>query len=486
MRIPALLLFIVTFPCSAQITSSVEIDKKDLKNWITILTSDSLAGRGTGTIGQQKAEKFIANRFQQLGLTPVNGSYFEKIELTQTYWGDVYLKTSHTKLNNYDQVVFVGKHSVQEEIEREVVFGGNGTEAELNELDVKEKYVLIFSKNLRSDYTLRTSLARKHAAGIILANPNNEKQFESIKLSSREHALQKVLGFARPFQQTNPGKDSVSSLFMQWDTVRTVNCFLIPNNQVRDIMGASISKLQEVIKNNAVNSISATKIKIKSERVVNEIKTANVAGMIKGRTNKTIVVSAHYDHLGKSEHGYFPGADDNASGTSALLELAEAFAGVKDLEYNLMFLATTGEEAGLMGSFYHVNHPTFRAADILCNLNLDMIARTDNKHNNGQYLYCIGSSQWKALDKVIRKADEGYELCSFDHTMNSVREGLYARSDQYSFYKKNIPAIFFFSGLHVDYHAMTDTADKINFKNLAERVGLINAVITLLQEEGIK
>ncbi len=176
--------------------------------------------------------------------------------------------------------------------------------------------------------------------------------------------------------------------------------------------------------------------------------------------------------MGKSGKEYFPGADDNASGTAALLEIAEEFSGRKDLEYNIVFLATSGEEAGLLGSLYHVSQPDFDPKSIVCNLNLDMISRNDDKHDNTKYLYCIGTDQSKEIDSIIKKADSLFAECSFDYSLNNSKDplGLFTRSDNYSFYKRGITAIQFFSGLHPDYHKTTDTVDKIDFINLENRV----------------
>ena len=117
-----------------------------------------------------------------------------------------------------------------------------------------------------------------------------------------------------------------------------------------------------------------------------------------------------------------------------------------------------------------------------------MIARGDDKHSNKKYLYCIGADQSTEIAKLIEKADNLFDQCSLDYSLNNSKDptGLFTRSDNYSFYKKGIPAIQFFSGLHEDYHKPTDTADKIDFENLANRVRQISLVIKLLQSEGLK
>jgi Iap family predicted aminopeptidase len=319
-----------------------------------------------------------------------------------------------------------------------------------------------------------STLARRKAAGLILANPDNAKQFEAIKNTFRDYSLRERLSL--------PHIDAAHSA-AEWDTLKFINTITIPNAEVKGVSGLSIANLKKLVSERKISEAPITKIKIKFEKFEDVIHTANVVGVIKGRSNKFIVISAHYDHLGKSSEEFFPGADDNASGTAALLELAEAFSGQTDLPYSMVFLATSGEEAGLLGSRYHVNTPEFNPKDILCNLNLDMISRIDDRHGNAKYLYCIGTGQSLELDSVIKKADSMFADCHVDYSLNSDDPtGIFARTDSYSFYRKGIPAIHFFSGLHSDYHKPTDTPDKINFENLANRVRLISLVIALLQK----
>ena len=221
---------------------------------------------------------------------------------------------------------------------------------------------------------------------------------------------------------------------------------------------------------------------------VNKVKTANVIGVIRGNSEKSIVVSAHYDHMGwyKKEDAtnarmYYPGADDNASGVAALLELAEEFAQYENLRYTMIFLATSAEEAGLLGSLHHVNSPDFDPEKIICNFNLDMISRCDNKLPDCNYLYCISDNRSEELDSLTREANKRFSDCTFNYT--DYDSDIYYRTDTYNFSKKGIPSILFFAGFHDDYHRTTDTIEKIDFDILEKRVKLICEVLKLLQKE---
>ncbi|WMN12000.1 M28 family peptidase [Marivirga salinae] len=457
-----------------------EIDKKDLKRIVKILAADSLEGRGIGTEGQKKAERFISDTFKELGLNTFSeSSYLEEFEVKQKYWGEVYIETPNAKLTNFENMVFQGNDVQNEEIEKEVVFGGMGTDEELNKIEVADRFVLIFIDNLRAGIKYKKKLAKRNAFGVILANPENDKQFESIRLTLKSHYLAK--------RHSLPRENRTKSKIAEWDTIQYVNGILIPNSQVKNISGLSINQLNRLIEQNKIEDAPKIKVKAKFEKIENTIKTANVVGLLTGKTDKTIVISAHYDHLGKIGDRFFAGADDNASGTAALLELAERFSKARNLNYNIMFLATSAEEAGLLGSEYHVNKHSFNPEKIICNINIDMISRKDDKHFGNKYLYCIGSDQSKALNELMIKADNAYDKCEFDYSLNDSSDplGLFTRSDNYNFYKKGIPAIFFHSGIHKDYHKTTDTANKINYRNLEHRVKLISQVVELLESDGL-
>ncbi|GAB1858029.1 M28 family metallopeptidase [Flavobacteriaceae bacterium MHTCC 0001] len=219
------------------------------------------------------------------------------------------------------------------------------------------------------------------------------------------------------------------------------------------------------------------------ERAEND--SENVIAFIKGkeRPEEVLIISAHLDHIGVTNDSLINnGADDDGSGTVAIMEIAEAF---KLAEKNgngpvrsVAFLHVTGEEIGLFGSrFYTDEDPIFPLKKTIANLNMDMIGRVDDKHkDNPNYIYIIGSDRLSTeLHKVsdsIGKATENIEL---DYTYNGENDPnrFYYRSDHYNFAKHDIPSIFYFNGIHDDYHKPTDTPDKINYGLLEARTRLI-------------
>jgi len=209
----------------------------------------------------------------------------------------------------------------------------------------------------------------------------------------------------------------------------------------------------------------------------------NVVAFIKGseKPDEVIVLSAHYDHVGMHDGEIYNGADDDGSGNVAMLEIAEAFQkAVKDgkgPKRSILFLHVTGEEIGLFGSRYYTENPIFPLENTVCNLNTDMIGRIDpNKKENPNYIYLIGSDKLsQELHDVSEMVNEKYINLELDYTFNDENDPnrFYYRSDHYNFAKNNIPVIFYFNGVHEDYHQPTDTADKINYELLAKRTKLI-------------
>jgi Zn-dependent M28 family amino/carboxypeptidase len=209
----------------------------------------------------------------------------------------------------------------------------------------------------------------------------------------------------------------------------------------------------------------------------------NVLAYIEGSEfpDQVIVISAHYDHLGMQKEEVYNGADDNASGTSAVMEIAESFQIAKNKGHgpkrSILFLHLTGEEIGLIGSKYYVEHPVFSLDSTVVDLNIDMVGRVDKKHaEQKEYIYLIGSDRLSSdLHKLSEETNRTYTKLELDYTYNEDNDPYeyFSRSDHYNFAMKNIPVIFYFNGTHEDYHRTTDTADKIDFDLLALRAKLV-------------
>lgn len=223
----------------------------------------------------------------------------------------------------------------------------------------------------------------------------------------------------------------------------------------------------------------------KDLKAKNIIRTENIIGLIEGseQPQEYIVISAHYDHLGTQNGVVFNGADDDASGTSCVLALAEAFAQAQKAGFkpkkSLLFMTVTGEEMGLLGSEYFTEKPIIPLSGIKCNLNIDMVGRIDPFYANDKqsnYVYVIGSDKISmTLDQILNHANQTYTHLTLDYSYNSDTHPLqlYYRSDHYNFAKHQIPVVFFTNGEHEDYHRSTDDTEKIDFPLLEKRAKLI-------------
>jgi len=209
----------------------------------------------------------------------------------------------------------------------------------------------------------------------------------------------------------------------------------------------------------------------------------NVVAFIKGseKPDEIIVISAHYDHVGEKNGEIYNGADDDGSGTVAIMEIAEAFQqAVKNgnsPKRSILFLHVTGEEKGLLGSQFYVNFPIFPLKNTITNLNIDMIGRVDEAHTDTpEFVYLIGSDKLSTdLHNVSEEMNSKYTNLLLDYTYNDENDPnrFYYRSDHYNFAKNNIPVIFYFNGTHEDYHRPSDTPDKINYEVLEKRTKLV-------------
>jgi Zn-dependent M28 family amino/carboxypeptidase len=255
---------------------------------------------------------------------------------------------------------------------------------------------------------------------------------------------------------------------------------------VEKIFNTKIDKLKEATaadpKKGALKKFKGANVQYKTTSEVKTTYSDNVLGYLEGTDKKDelVVITAHYDHVGKLKSGTGDlinnGADDDGSGTVSVLAIAKAFAQAKKEgkgpRRSILFMTVTGEEKGLLGSEYYSEHPIFPLANTVVDLNIDMVGRRDPQHKTGDYVYVIGSDKLSADLHTLSEATNKANLnIAFDYTYNDQNhpERLYYRSDHWNFAKKNIPIIFYFDGIHEDYHKPSDEVDKIEFDLLEKR-----------------
>lgn len=449
-----------------------QVTAEDLKANLSILASDALEGRETGTRGQKMAAAFIAAHFADLGLVaPVNGSYYQPVELYSGYLNNAYVKVGSLTLENYKDVTYYGSFDSNGDMSIPVVFAGNGSEEQLSQIDIKDKAVIFYSEGGRLTGNKSIGLAREKGAKLVLVcNTQTQEEFLTLSNQIKNFVSGGRMSLKKPqFETANAGM------------------FLISPAAVEKIMGTTADKLKKAAeadpKKGALKKMKPATIQFNVDMEVKTIKTENVLGFLEGTDKKdeVMVITSHYDHIGISKFGEGDrinnGADDDGSGTVGVLQLAKVFAQAKKdgkgPRRSILFMTVTGEEKGLLGSEYYAENPIYPLANTVVNLNIDMIGRRDPQHNDSDpYVYVIGADKLSSeLHNLSESVNKTYTNLIFDYTYNdeSHPDRLYYRSDHWNFAKKNIPIIFYFDGIHEDYHKPSDEVDKIEFDLLTLR-----------------
>jgi hypothetical protein len=459
------------------------INPEDCRKWLSVLASDDFEGRESGTAGFQKAADMVAAHFRELGLKPVGDhdaegrpTYFQNVpfvaaaldgERARFEWGDA-----------KDQVLVrvgegfgaTGLGSVAAKGPIVFVIAQAGPQ-KFPDFDVRGKIVIAVA------YGPDGGLAR--AQGGMMADLRKSGAAAVVRVDD--------VVAARGVASTTPvRKDQFRPSPEKTPTVS------ISTAVAQAIAAANDKSLESMIaksKSAGVPQSVPTKAtaKIDLETKVVDMAVPNVAGYLEGSDpslkNELVIIGSHLDHLGRDATGkVFNGADDDGSGTTGVLAVSRAFAkNSRAPRRSVLFLTFCGEEKGLLGSDWYVQHPIFPNENVIAELQMDMIGRREEAHEgenpgnetaeqNVNSLHVIGAKKIApALNELIVKVNGEYTGFDFEYD----QEGVYYRSDHYNFAKKGIPIAFFFTGFHRDYHQTTDDVEKIDFPKLARVAQLV-------------
>ncbi len=473
---------------SVALKYSKTITAEDIREHLEVLASDEYEGRETGQPGQKMAAKYIASHYSQLNLkAPVNGtSYMQQFPVVTKN-----LESASIKINGKefefltDFYAFPGSNSSIEIESKEVVFLGYGIEAEnyndYREIDVKDKVVLFFygdpknkkgishvtGKEEQSAWGKQWRKKLKHAykkgakAALVVVEdvPGRVERFDHY-----------ITGGSMKLEQDVKDPEFPHNAYISYDMA---NWLLGESKKTMEDYRSKIDKKGKF----TPFSISC-RLNMGITAPYETLETENVLGMIEGTQmpEEVIILTAHYDHLGVKGEDIYNGADDDGTGVSAILDIAEAFTqaakeGHRPLR-SVVFMPVSAEEKGLLGSKYYTENPVFPIENTVTNLNIDMIGRVDEKHEaDSNYVYLIGADRIsKELHYVNEEVGKLYTSLDLDYTFNERDDPnrFYYRSDHYNFAQKGVPVIFYFSGVHEDYHKPTDTIDKIMFNKTAD------------------
>lgn len=451
------------------ITKQITPDR--VSGHIKFLASDALEGRETGERGQKLAALYIESQFIKLGLKAPNPSdktsgYFQSFRLSLFQYKNQTLTLKGNKTQFQPKKDFLTPEFVLEPVNGKLVIlhltnDFSPEKLLINPEEAKGKAVLV--SGILTDSML--AKLKKLPFSMICWAPETD-YFEELK-TTRSVFKMYGDGYLISLKIVQPAVP-VIFLSQEFNTLLLSKCNFTPEQ-------AQSGKLKET--NLSMDFAPGTEQHF--------IDSENVIGLIEGTDKKEeiIVISAHYDHLGIRNGEVYNGADDDASGTSALLSIAEAFAsgiqnGIRPSR-SIAFIAFTGEEKGLMGSSWFVENPVFQLKNIVCDLNIDMIGRIDPAHeqkNVKEYIYLIGSDKIsKELHELSESVNKQYFGLELDYTYNDEKDPnrFYYRSDHYNFARFGIPVIFYFSGTHADYHKPGDDWEKIDFEKASKITQLV-------------
>jgi hypothetical protein len=448
---------------------------------VKFLASPEMKGRATGSPELEKAADYIAAQFQSFGLKPVDGKSFELAfpvtmgaalgqdnRLSWSYGGATVRGVSHPF-----------SFSSSGTVSGEVIFAGYGitsNETHYDDyagIDVKDKIVLILrhepkeakEMSQNATFAFKASNAKMHGArGIILVNDVAEHPGSTDELEKFGEAA---------------GPTDAGIVFVQMHAEDAQKLLQLAHKDLR-------AAEQQINRDGHPDSFATGAQAEISAEIHRESKTVhNVAAYFPGETQEYVVIGAHYDHLGLGdEHSLapsqigqiHPGADDNASGTAGVIELARWFSKQPKQKRGILFLTFAGEELGLLGSEWYVNHPLLPLENAVTMINMDMIGRI----REGK-VYVGGTGTGSTFDKLLDTVKAPAAL----HLELSEKTG-YGSSDHTSFTTKQVPVLFFFSGLHGDYHKPSDTADKIDAPDAATLLDYIADLIDRLAADAAR
>lgn len=484
------------------------ITTEDLSRHLGFLASDELQGRDTGSEGLQRAAEYVANELSRLQLKPAgeNGTYFQNYRLISRQLTDSTMitiadKDGETASFRFKDDFFPylqGLQGGRETISGGVAFVGYGITAPEYEYDdfagieVKDKIVLA----LRHEPQTPDTSARFAGAEI------SRYSYINVKARAAEAAGAKAIiivntpndsgpAFGAEFKQVI---DYLAQPLMQLadkqeeEQAQSIRVILADGKLADALLqgtGTSLSQLQSQIDGTITpnsflfdrQTFSLT-IDVKTKPV----QASNILGLLEGSDaqlkHEAVVYSAHLDHVGLNASGeIFNGADDDASGSSAVLEIAEAYAASsRKPKRSMLFVWFTGEEKGLLGSEYYAEHPVVALNSTVANLNMDMVGRVrqpgdTNPKNAGlaeeQTIYVVGGHQNPELKDINEASARAVGLfCDYRYGDPNHPKRVYYRSDHYNFARHGVPVLFFTTGEHEDYHQITDDIEKIDFRKL--------------------
>ncbi len=442
------------------------ITAEELQSHLEIIASDEYEGRETGKKGQKMTADFLKKEFDSYGITPGNkGSSFQYFSLYEIQKPMAEFKFHNKKFYYAQDFYFFQNYSSfnpfqlkSEDIVSVELGIIEGERDDYNSINVKGKTVVIKLESPQefSSWDWKKKLKQAEKLGVkqvIFASENYEANLKRLHHFLTKSSMKLVT-------DENEKKEAY------------IPFFFFSDNFLSEIYRQEKLEHEEITQFPLYETLDFT-----YEKKSGKVESSNVLGLIEGSDsvlkNELVILTAHYDHLGIQDGEIYNGADDDGTGTVALLEIAQAFQKAKEdgngPKRSVLIMPVSGEEKGLLGSRFYSENPVFPLQNTVANLNIDMIGRLDKNHTKEDYVYVIGADKIsQELHDINEATNKKYTKLELDYTFNNENDPnrFYYRSDHYNFAKNGIPVIFYFSGVHEDYHQPTDEVDKIIFSKV--------------------
>ncbi len=480
---------------AAGLALAAGIDPAQYLENIKVLASEQMRGRAAGHPELDEAARFIAGRFQSFGLEPAAGrDFLQPFPITASAALGAgnrldYTDGRSTTSLKFDEEFRPLAFSASGSVSGQVVFAGYGITAreygydDYAGLDVRNKLVIVLRHEPQEAEQSSVFSGRIYT---------NHAQLETKALNARRRGAAAVLFVAdRP---SHPGESLALADFSSLPGPANPG---IPFVEVRSDVADRWLRLAGRSLEEVVRSIdrhlrprsfalpASFRVNLTTDVRQEPVKVNNVAGYLRGRTDEYLIIGAHYDHVGTGEQfsmastgrgAVHPGADDNASGVSAVIELARWFSGRPRPRRGILFLAFAAEEIGLLGSNYYVENPILPLSQAIAMINMDMIGRMRDEQ-----VFVGGVNTGSDFRKLLGDLNRQARL-----RLEWSDNGGYGSSDQFCFIPKEIPVLFFFTGLHGEYHTPSDTWETIDAASAARLVGFIGSAAERLVEAGTR
>ena len=518
-----ILLFLLVPLAAIGGTGEKSINISDLMSHIEFLASPELEGREAGYHGSEVAARYIATMYKKYGLTSPEGAadYYQQaplIMMRPDFENTVITLSKEDGQRSFvtdTEVFFFPKGGDNDDFSASLVFCGYGITAPEYKYDdyegaeVQGKVVLIMNREPQENDTnsvfngIRNTKYSIPMVKARIAKQNGAKALLIIEQPGKapiEESLEKYRErLKKPIVQLSGKTESLPVFYLTAEAAQEILAGKVD-------LGEYHAGIERELKGNPIE-LGGIRLDLKirfRERL--ETQAPNVAGILEGSDPKLkdeyLIIGAHYDHEGIGDEGFFPGADDNASGVAVLLELAEAFSSLKKgPKRSILFISFGAEEQGTLGSLYYTLNPLLPTEKATAMFNMDEVGRNGAANYRGMFdrnlaeqgtnlLMFFYTAQTPALEEMASEANKGIGL-DIDFDANT---SFYGNSDHVHFHDLKIPSVFFFTGFHPDYTKPSDTPDKINYAK-TERIGkliygtaeeILNAGEKLYFDESIK